>query len=397
MTGKQVLVKIAILSSNPQTAKTIDSILRRFEYKDIQIFDNGLEALKILREQTFGFLICDMSVKFISGWMLIKEVKASDKIPNVPCMLLGDVAAPASDDELKQYGIVKYLKAPYKESDLSFLINSTLQLSNTSGTIENKYTKAKAAMLANKPKETVELYEELHGLTKKSMRSSLGLAEAYMQGGDTDKANVVITEAVKNSKEVNPTSMMMQTAILLKKKSNEEAFLITAKLIDEVMPSTPFYLSKSLKLYMDNSQFPHAEKICSRGVERKFRLPEFKLTLARCKYEQSIFQECIDTIKSAEEEYGSSGDLFNLRGVCLKKMGDFSGAIAAYEEALKLSPMDARVYFNMASCAIAAKSYEPATRYLESCLQVNPTFPKAKEKLEEIRAKASGAKKDVAA
>lgn len=396
MTEKSAPLKIAILSSNPGTAKTIDQILRKFEYKDIQIFDNGIEALKILREQPFTFLICDMSVKYISGWTLIKEVKASDKIPNIPCMLLGDVAPPASDDELKQYGIVRYLKAPYKDSDLSFLINSTLQLCNTSGTIESKYTKAKAALISNKGKDAVEQFEELHGLTKKSMRSSLGLAEAYIQNQEVDKANAVIMEAVKNSKEINPTSMMMQATILLKQKTADQAFKITAQLVDEVMATTPFYLSKSLKLYMDYSEYLYAEQLCTRGIDRKFKLPEFKLTLARCKYEQDVFAEALTTITSAEEEYGKSADLFNLRGVCQKKIGDFNGAISSYEEALKLSPMDAKVFFNMASCAISAKSYDQAARYLESCLQINPNFPKVKEKLAEIKTKVSP-KKGVAA
>lgn len=394
MADKKTPMKIAILSSVPATAKNVEQILKKFEYSDVQTFDNGIEALKILREQPFGFLICDMSVKYISGWTLVKEVKASDKIPNLPCMLLGDVAAPASDEELKQYGIVKYLKAPYRESDLTFLINSTLQLANTSGTIENKYTQAKAALIANKAKESVERFEELHGLTKKSMRSSLGLAEAYMQNSQIDKANAVIMEAVKSSTEVNPTSMMMQTNILLKQKTADQAYVITSKLVDEVMPTTPFYLSKSLKLYMDFSEYLFAEKICQRGIERKFKLPEFLLTQARCKYEQNTFQEAIEAIKTAEIEFGKSADLLNLRGVCLKKIGDFNGAIVSYEEALKLSPMDAKVYFNMASCAISAKSYEQAARYLESCLQINPDFPKVKEKLAEIKSKV--VKKDAA-
>lgn len=384
--NNQVPLKIAILTSEVATATLLTQILAKDGHKDIKVFADGLGALKALRDQPFNFVICDMSIRFISGWTLIREVKASDKIPNVPCMLLGKAAAPGSEEELKQYGIVKYLQAPFRESEVTFLISSTLMVAATSGTIENKYSKAKEALLANKPKEAVEKYQELHGLTKKNLRSSLGLAEAYLQDSQTDKANEVMLEAVQNSKEVSPTSMMMQSNILLKKKTAAQAYTITTKLLDEVMPATPFYFSKSLKVYTDYKEFTYAELICQKGIERKFKLPEFKLTMARCNYEQGAFAHALAAIKSAQDEYGPSTDLCNLRGVCLKKTGDYAGAILAYEEALRLSPMDAKIYFNMASCAISSKRYLQAEKYLESCLQINASFPKVREKLAEIRA-----------
>jgi tetratricopeptide (TPR) repeat protein len=386
--SKPAALKVAVLSSNPKTTAVIEQTLRKFDYNQIQKLDNGLEALKVFRDQAPGFLICDMSVKFLAGWMLIKEIKTSDKIPNFPVMLLGEPDAPAPEDELKQYGIVKYLKVPFRDADLSFLINSTLQLANTSGTIENKYTLAKKALIDNDAKAAVERYEELHGLTKKSVRSSLGLAEAYVQTGNLEKAGDVILDAAKNG-DANPAALMMQSGILLKRNQKEEAFEVTKKLILEIMPTTPFYFSKSLKLYMDHNDIGHSEGICQYALERTFKLPEFLLTLSRCKFQLEKTQESLDLLKTAETEYGLSPDLLNLRGVCQKKLGDYTGALQSYEEALRLSPMDAKIYFNMASCAISMKNYEAAAKHYESCLKISPAFPKAKEKLEELYSKGN--------
>jgi len=386
--AKPAALKVAILSSNSKTSLTVEQTLRKFEYKDINKLDNGIEALRTIKEQPPGFLICDMSMKFLSGWMLIKEIKTSDNIPNIPVMLLGETEPPAPEEELKQYGIVKYLKVPFRDADLSFLINSTLQLANTSGTIENKYTLAKQALLKNDAKAAVERYEELHGLTKKSVRSSLGLAEAYVQTGNLERAGDVILDAAKQG-EANPAALMMQSGILLKRNEREDAFKVTSRLIFELMSATPFYFSKSLKLYMDHNDFQHGEAICQAALDRKFKLPEFVLTLGRCKFQLDKPAESLEILKTAEAEYGLSPDLLNLRGVCQKKLGDYAGAILSYEEALRLSPMDAKIYFNMASCAIAMKNYDAAAKHFESCLKIAPTFPKAKEKLDELYSKGN--------
>jgi tetratricopeptide (TPR) repeat protein len=129
-------------------------------------------------------------------------------------------------------------------------------------------------------------------------------------------------------------------------------------------------------------------------MEKAFKLPEFGLTLARIKYEQANFYDALTTIMTTEQEFGPSVDLYNLRGVCQRKLGDFPAAISAYEDALKVSPMDAKVYYNMAACAISAKTYDEAISYLETCKQINPNFPKIQEKLEEVRAKAANQSTD---
>lgn len=180
-----VTTKALILSGHKEVITSVRNSLKSFEYGEIDYLENGIEALKKMNSSTYDLVICHSKIKFISGWNLIKEMKTSEKIPNMPVVLMGDQAAPATEDELKAYGLIKYLKMPASESDLSFLINSTLQLFKTSGTIENKYTKAKAALISQNAGQAVELYSELHGLTKKSLRSSMGLAEAYTQNGES--------------------------------------------------------------------------------------------------------------------------------------------------------------------------------------------------------------------
>lgn len=377
-------LKVLIISSDPSTATSIKGILAGFGHKDVSILDNGIIALKSLSEKPQDFVICDMNMKFIQGWLFVKEIKTSEKIPNLPVMLIGEVPCPATEDELKQYGIVRYMKAPYQQGDLSFLINSTLQLFKTSGTIENKYTKAKSALMSKKSEEAVEIYQELRGLTKNSARSSFGLATAHIQKNDMTKAEeAMVTMADKE--DSTPGTLVLRAEILLKRDREKDAKALVDTLLTKLMPGAPFYYSRCVKLFLDHKKLQSAEEICEIAIKKQFKIPDFPLTLARCKFQKAEFQKSIEIIATAEQHIGKSNEFLNLKGVCFKKLGRFSKAMEAYEEALRISPMDAKIYFNMASCTIAMKEYEKARSNLETCVKINPSFPRANEKLEELR------------
>jgi Flp pilus assembly protein TadD len=377
-------MRVLVAASSPEITAKVKSALKTFGFSKIDAIDNGIEALKQLSETEYHFLICHNAVKFISGWSLIKEVKTSEKIPNMPVILMGDLPSPATEDELKQYGLVKYLKSPPSDADLSFLISSTLQLFHTSGTIENKFTKAKSALLSSNSEQAVEIYSELHSLTKKNVRSSLGLAEAYTQTGNIEKAELIVVESIKTNGSDSPAALLFQVKILIKGGKFTEATAAADQIIKPLV-DTPFYHSRVLQIYNEAKRADEAEGVCTDAIVKKFKVPDFWQVLARLQYSKSRFDESLNTLSDAQQTFGPSPELMNIKGACLRKASRFPEALAAYEDALKLAPMDAKVYFNMAVCCISARDLESAFRHLETCTKIAPDFPNARAKLEEIQ------------
>ena len=371
-----------ILTGQKESVSAIRSSLKSFEYGEIDTIENGIEALKKLNSSSYDLVIFGNKIKFISGWNLIKEMKTSEKIPNMPVVLMGEGAAPASEDELKAYGLVKYLKAPTSEADISFLVSSTLQLFKTSGTIENKYTKAKAALIAQKGDQAIELYAELHGLTKKSMRSSMGLAEAYNQKGENEKAETIIMEALKNDAG-NPMAVMMQIKIMIKRQQLAEAQAAGLSLLSP-MNETPFYHVRVLNIYTELKVLDAVEHVCRDAIEKNFKVPEFWTSMCRMLFQKSRFEECLETIQTTVEQFGPNVEVLNIKGACMRKLNRLDDALTAYSEALTVSPMDSKVYFNMAVCCIAKKSIQEAKQHLEMVLKISPDFPNARAKLDEV-------------
>jgi len=378
-----IRTKALILSGMKDSVQPIKNSLKGFEYGEIESIENGIDALKKLNSTTYDMIICHNKVKFISGWNLIKEMKNSDKIQNMPVVLMGELPAPANDDELKAYGLVKYLKAPSNEAELSFLINSTIQLFKTSGTVENKYTKAKAALIGSKSVEAVELYQELHSLTKKSLRSSVGLAEAYTRTGDEDKAETVILDALKADASSTAASLM-QIKIMLKKQQLPEAQVAAMNLLMPVKDS-PFYHTRVLSFYNDFKILEAAEHICRDAIQKDFKVPEFWASMARLLFTKGRYDESLTTIDSSVHFFGPNVELLNIKGACMRKLNRLDDALKAYSDALKVSPLDAKVYFNMAVCCIAMKSIPEAKTHLEMVLKISPDFPNAASKLAEVK------------
>ena len=375
---------VYILSADAAASDTITKILNTFGHQQIRILESGIEAIQCIQDQPPSMILCDMSIKHISGWALIKEIKNAENIPNIPIILMSKDEPPAKEEELRQYGVVNFLKAPYRKNELSFLINSTLLLFKTSGTVEAKYTQAKKALIDKKYDEAVQQFIELRSLTRNSGRSSIGLAQAYIKEDQLQEASKVLS-TIQGKEALSPSAHMMKLKLLLERKQNKEASRYCLEFIQNDVPDLPFYYSKCLTLFIEYKDQETIEAICLKAIEKGFQMPEFLLNLAKTQYYHNKFDAALKTLHEAKTTYGPSCDILNVEGICLKKLLKFKEALIAYEQALELSPMDAKIYFNMASCSIAMKDYEQALKYLESCIGIAPNFTKAQEKIDEIK------------
>lgn len=374
---------ILVLSADKAVSILSLKTLKGMGYQNLRASSNGLEAMESIAENPCDFIICDMNIKFISGWSLIKEIKVANDIPNLPCILLGKEAAPASEDQLKNYGVVQYLGVPFTESDMSFLINSTLFLFKTSGTIESKFTDAKDALINKKTEEAIDRFEELNGMCNQSSRSAIGLAQSYLQNDDRESAERTLSN-INEDDSLNPSTVLLKAKVLLTGKKTDEATIICRNLLQEDLPNKTFYYSKLLDIFMKFKSYEFARELCTQGMSSSEEIPDFISNLAKIDFFEGHISEALNNIAQMEDSFGVSNDSLNLKGICLKKTGQFKEAITTYEQALEISPMDYKLFFNMSSCAIAMKDYEMAKRYLKNCLDIAPQFSKAQEKLTEI-------------
>ena len=377
-------IEVLVASADKKASVAVIKGLNSLGFSKISHLDDGIALVKLFSEKQIDFLVIDQNVQHIPGWMLIKEIKVSETIPNIPVVLFGREDPPAEEEELKQYGIVKYIQFPATVSEISFTINSTLTLFHTSGTVENKYSVAKEALINDDLEKATDMYSELRSLTKKSTRSSLGLAQTHIKNANHEAAYEIMQE-VADSGDLTPAALMVAIRLDLEKSKNDDARQKVAQLLEKMEDA--FYYSEIVKMLMKYKDLEYAAELSDQAIEKGFKLPEFYQCPARLKYDSGQFSESLEIISKAEAIFGSVDTLLNLKGVCLKRIGRYDEAIAVYEEALRISPSDAKVYFNLALCAIDTEQFQQAAQYLESCLKISPGFSRAKDKLDELREK----------
>ena len=385
MNNHHKLDKVFIASGNKQNTIAMLKLLKPYNIPVISTEENGLNALQKLAEESFDLIIVDSQLKYISGLLFVKEKKTSEKIPNMACILFGsddDSEIPEGNEE---YGLVKYAKLPLVANQFEFILTSTLSLFRTSGTIESKYTIAKKAFIEEKSEEAVELYAELHGLTQKNARSSMGLAQAYDQDNQKAKAEETMIELAKSG-QGNLTSLLIALKLYLRKGEDDKA----TGILEQIMADpSPYHYVEGVKHLLQFKQWESIRMLCESAIKLKYKLGIFHISLAKCRYACEDFDEALQILETANENFGETNESLNLQGVCYKKVGAYSDAKHCYEQALKLAPGDSKVYFNLAICSLDLQDFEEAKKYLETCLELAPNFTRAKVKLEEIMEKVA--------
>lgn len=196
------------------------------------------------------------------------------------------------------------------------------------------------------------------------------------------KAENIILETLKNDSQ-NATAVLLQIKIFLKRQQLAEAQNAGLQLLTPLSDS-PFYHVRVLSIYNELKLLEAAEHVCRDAIQKEFKLPEFWNSICRMYFQKGRFDECLEMIAASVQQFGPNVDILNIKGACMRKLNRLDDALEAYGDALKVSPMDAKVYFNMAVCCIAKKLIPEAKMHLEMVLKIAPEFPGARAKLDEV-------------
>jgi tetratricopeptide (TPR) repeat protein len=377
-------MRVMVLSSDPANTHFVLNALGALGLRRTVATDNGLEAIRSLAADPVDLVVVDTdNVRLVDGLLFVKEVKLSDKVRNVPMMLIGDAASPAAKEELQRFGVVDFLKIPCAPDTFHFMLSSTLAMFHTSGTKEFKYSKAKDALIGNDTGNAIGMYTELRGLTNRDLRSSIGLAQGYEKAADAAKADAVIAEIAAEHAERSPQALLLR----LKLKARAGDTTAARALIDELhalTPDSPFYYNRTLVALQDVGATELVEFVCDAAIRRRFELFEFHFALAESKYAVDDFRGALRAVDATVAKFGRDARCLNLKGTCLRRLRRFDEAIETFEDALRLAPMDAKVYYNLAVCAHGKGDLERAKQLLGTCLKIAPSFKRAADFLREL-------------
>ncbi|MGS2717534.1 chemotaxis response regulator CheY [Eionea flava] len=106
-------MKILIVDDFSTMRRIIKNLLRDLGFTNTQEADDGLTALPMLKGGDFDFLVTDWNMPGMTGIELLKEVRADDKLANLPTLMVTAEAKKDQIVEAAQAGVNGYVVKPF--------------------------------------------------------------------------------------------------------------------------------------------------------------------------------------------------------------------------------------------------------------------------------------------
>lgn len=116
------MIQTVIIADDSVTARMI--IRRCLEIaglSDARFLDarDGTEALELAKENQIDLLVTDLNMPKMNGRSLLKHVKSSPRLSELPVLVITSASNPAKEDELLNMGAFAILGKPISPADVA--------------------------------------------------------------------------------------------------------------------------------------------------------------------------------------------------------------------------------------------------------------------------------------
>ena len=119
-------LNVLIVDDYKTMLRIIRNLLKQIDVNNVEEANNGAEALEKLRSKNFGLVISDWNMAPMSGLELLQEVRADNRLKNIPFIM---VTAESKVDNVvtaKAAGVSNYIVKPFNAETLREKISKVL-------------------------------------------------------------------------------------------------------------------------------------------------------------------------------------------------------------------------------------------------------------------------------
>ena len=115
------MMKIIIVDDSTTARMIVRRCLEIAGFSDAEFIEaeNGKEALALLKEHKVDFVISDLNMPVMDGEMLLKWMKASPKLNEIPLVILSSAINDAKDRILLDMGAFAVMSKPISPAKIS--------------------------------------------------------------------------------------------------------------------------------------------------------------------------------------------------------------------------------------------------------------------------------------
>lgn len=109
--------RILIVEDEPNIVESLSYILRHADF-DVSIAENGLEALERLRRAKFSAMILDVMMPGMSGFDVLREVRADRTLSGLPVIVLTAKGQSRDRQTASEAGATEFITKPFSNAEI---------------------------------------------------------------------------------------------------------------------------------------------------------------------------------------------------------------------------------------------------------------------------------------
>ena len=120
-------IKILVVDDFATMRKVIRNILKQVQYENIVEAEDGVVALSILKSQKIDFVISDWNMPNMTGYELLKAVRADPEIGKTPFLMITAESLQENVVAAVKAGVSNYIVKPFTAETLNEKITKIME------------------------------------------------------------------------------------------------------------------------------------------------------------------------------------------------------------------------------------------------------------------------------
>jgi two-component system chemotaxis response regulator CheY len=119
-------MRILLVEDYKTMLRILRNLLNQLGFKNIDEASDGSEALHKLRQAPFDLIIADWNMEPMTGFQLLKEVRADERLKKTPFIMVTAESKTENVIAAKQAGVSNYIVKPFSTETLKAKLVSVL-------------------------------------------------------------------------------------------------------------------------------------------------------------------------------------------------------------------------------------------------------------------------------
>ena len=386
MSANGSMVDVIVCTPQAELAKFASDYLKMKSISNIVSVADAEGCIEALTAHPKGMLIIDWQVGAAAVVMVLSHNRKAPTGPLRPILLVAKEVTLEIVSTAAEYAVSQIFSEEITKKSISNRLSSMLLTETVPDEIKQALGEVQKARLADDPAKGTKILIKLLPKHPTNMRLKCEAAELMLQMDEAENAMTILA-GIDKVKPPNLRGLHLLGRCLMKLGRFDEGL----KTLEQASLFNPHDVDRLVdigQVLLNLDRVKEAEASFNKALESAPDQHDARLGKAQCKLLDNQVNDALDLVKGVASDT-EMASIFNTCAVLNIRHKRHSAGMGLYAAALKVlskSPkLQARLQFNMGHGYRRMGKNEDALECMQACLQLDPSFKKAKDAIQAIQ------------